>query len=169
MNKDKVRALKFHYLSRWSLFRHNQKNVDKTLLFADLFVIKNLSKGTTLFYDCLGEIYQGIVLNSTCDPAGQTYDNLVLVNNPVFKYKTIVEIATVVDQLATKFLAPGGRVVLSFEHRGIIYDRVHQSVTSLLHEFTEYLTGYTVLQSANLLTKAPPGYGDYFFCLTKNA
>lgn len=165
MNKDKIRGLKFHYLSRWSVLRYNQKHQDKILLFADLFVTKNLRSGNTLFYDCLGEIYQGIVPNASFTPGVAKYDNLVMLNNPEFKYKTTGELAAYVSCMADKFLVAGGRVIMSFEHRGVIYDRVHQTVDSMLADFTNGLVGLQSSQFANLLSKSPPGYGDYFYCL----
>lgn len=167
MNKFIIRHLKNHYQARWAVLRHNQKNSEKILLINDLFVLKNLLPGTTLCYNCLGELYQDIIpdLLTTVD---QHCNNLVLINNIKFKYKTLNQISDYVDTLCDQALLPKGRVILSFDHRFLIYNRVGQSVDSLISNWTGSLKKYKTIASMSMLGKAQPGYGDHFVCLEAN-
>lgn len=167
MNKFQVRQLKNHYQSRWAVLRHNQKNSQKILLINDLFVLKNLLPGSTLCHDCLGELYQDIVpdLLTTAD---QRCNNLVLINNIKFKYKTLDQIADYVGNLSEQSLLPGGRVILSFEHRFLIYNRVSESVDTLISRWSSSLKKFRTIASVSMLGKAQPGYGDHFVCLEAN-
>lgn len=167
MNKSQTRLLKSHYLARWAVLRHNHKNANKVLLVHDQFVLKNLLPGSTLCYNCLGDMYQGIVPDLHTN-AGQQHNNLVLINNVEFKYKNVDELAEYVCDLAQKHLLPKGRVILSIEHRFLIYDRVAVSVQTMLLRFVKQMKNFVPVASINLLGKAPAGYGDYFFCLDRN-
>lgn len=161
MTKTHIRNLKSHYLARWTVMRHNQKNKNKILLLEDQFVLKNLLPGATLCYNCLGEIYEGIIDQSS----SKKYHNLVLINNLEFKYKTVSEINAWLFQLAKNLLEPGGQIILSIEHRFLIYDRVNISVNTLLSSWFDNSKNFTILKFINLLGKTNPGYGDYFFCV----
>jgi len=164
MLKTQIRILKSHYLARWAVMRHNQKNKHKVLLLEDQFVIKNLLPGTTLCYNCLGEAYQDIIDLRT----DKKYNNLVLVNNLEFKYKTVNQINLWLQELANNFLLPGGRIIFSIEHRFLIYNRVEISVATLLSTWFNNVKCFHVLKFVNLLGKTNPGYGDYFFCIEYN-
>jgi hypothetical protein len=143
--------------------RHNQKKSNKILLIADKFVLNNIKPGTTLCFNCLGDMYFDIIENVHVSPHG-LYDNLVLINNVEFKYKTVDELCGYINQLASKSLAPSGRIVFSFEHKYLIYDRMSQSVDFMLSTVANKLPNFYKLASINLLGKSPAGYGDYFFC-----
>ena len=164
MNKFQIRQLKNHYQSRWGVLRHNQKNTKKILLLNDLFVLKNLLPGRTLCYNCLGEMYNDIIPDLSVTLT-QRCNNLVLINNFEFKYKTLDQLAEYITELAKKSLCPGGRVIMSFEHRFLIYDRVGVSVDSLFNNWLEGLTKFKLVSKILLLGKSQPGCGDYFFCL----
>lgn len=169
MRKIQIRTLKSHYQSRWAVLRHNQKHHDKILLLTDQFVIKNLVAGSTLAYHCLGEMYQGIVPNISLTPADKNlYNNIVLVNNTEFKYKTPEQLSGYIEQLADPLLLPNGRVILSFEHRFLVYNRVEISVDAMLSAWTKSFKKFKLKQMLNLLGRTQPGYGDYFFCLERN-
>ena len=165
MPKDQIRRLKSHYLSRWAVLRHNQKHDQKIVLLEDNFVLKNLLSGHTLCVDCLGEMYHGIIPNLSTVADDKKYNNLVLINNISFKYKTTEQIFSYVDDLASKVLMPGGRVILSFDHQFLIYNRIEVSVSTMLASCAQYMTNFKVHKMLNLLNKAQPGYGNYFFCL----
>jgi hypothetical protein len=164
MNKSKIRELKSHYQERWAVLRHNQKNQQKILLTSDLFVIKNLLPGSTLCYNCLGDVYQTIIPNLSTAIDGK-YNNLVLINNVEFKYKTLDEISKYIEKLSDQVLLSNGRVILSFEHRFLIYDRVGLSVQSLFSNWLKSLQKFNPVSKILLLGKSQFGYGDYFFCL----
>ena len=166
MTKTQIRMLKSHYLSRWAVLRHNQKNNQKILLLTDQFVLKNLLPGNTLCHNCLGEVYQNIIPNLSTSADSKTYNNLVFLNNIEFKYKTIDQIGEYISLLSKNVLLPGGRVILSFEHRFLIYDRVHISNSSLISQWIQRFPELKLHTMINLLGKSQPGYGDYFFCLT---
>jgi hypothetical protein len=141
--------------------RHNQKNHDKILLLEDQFILKNLTPGTTICHNCLGEMYLGIV-DQTCSIK---YNNLVLINNIEFKYKTVDQINSWVLELAEQVLLPGGRIIMSINHRFLIYNRVGISVDTLANTWFDNFNKFKLLKFLNLLTKSNPGYGDYFFCV----
>ena len=144
--------------------KHNQKNKDKILLLEDQFVIKNLLPGATLCYNCLGEAYNDIIdLRSD-----KKYNNLVLINNLEFKYKTVDQINLWLHELADDLLFPGGRIIFSIEHRFLIYNRLEISVATLLSTWFHNVKQVKVVKSVNLLGKTNPGYGDYFFCIEYN-
>jgi len=165
MTKSQIRFYKSHYLARWQVFRHNQKHKNKILLHLDKFVIKNLKPGTTLAYQCLGEIYQDVIPNLFLEPATNCrYSNLVLINPAELKYKTPDEIISYLESLAQDTLEPNGRLIFSFEHRFLIYNRVEVSTTKLLAEFISKFRKYQLRNMLDLLNKSQPGYGDYFFC-----
>ena len=161
MDKEKIRLLKSHYMARWTVMRHNQKRLDKILALEDQIVLKNLMPGTTLCYNCLGEIYTGMI---DMTPS-EKYQNLVLINNREFKYKTVDQINEWVQELAEQHLQPGGRIIMSVSHRFLIYNRVEISVNTLVSRWFSNVNNFTVIKSLNLLNKANQGYGDYFFWL----
>lgn len=167
MTKTQVRLLKSHYLSRWTVMRHNQKNKEKLLALNDQFVLANLMSGDTLCYNCLGEMYQGIIPNlSTL--ANKKYNNIVLINNMEFKYKTIDQLVDLINNIARQYLLANGRLIMSLEHRYLIYDRVDVSVDTLLKTLINSLKKFTPVAKLNLLRRSQPGYGDYFLCLNYN-
>lgn len=167
-NKNQIRVKKNHYLARWALMKHNKKNSTKLLLPPDLFVIKNIVNGSTLFVDCLGEIYHDILFNFDLLPGTNKYNNIVLINNLDFKYKDTVEITNIIKKLSTKHLAANGRIIFSVEHRYLIYDRIFITVHNLINDFIQNFKGYDCISCLDLLGKSSPGYGDYFFCLQAN-
>ena len=164
MYKIHIRKLKNHYLERWAVLRHNQKNAQKILLIQDHFVIKNLLPGDTLCYNCLGELYQNIISNLSTT-ADKKYNNLVLINNVEFKYKTLDKLTEYLVELSDRLLLPKGRLIVSFEHKFLIYDRVGTSVESLFDNWSKNLQKFNLISKILLLGKSQPGYGDYFFCL----
>jgi hypothetical protein len=164
MDKTKVRILKSHYQSRWALLRRNQKNIQKILLIDDLIVVKNLLSGNTLCHNCLGDIYNGIVENLSLDITDKKYQNIVLINNTEFKYRTLDQIAEYITDLAKRALLPKGRLIISFEHRFLIYNRVELGINDLLKSWASNLDNFSMVKHVSLLGKASPGYGDYFFC-----
>ena len=168
MNKFYVRQLKSHYMERWAILRHNQKNVEKKLLLNDLFVLKNLLPGHTLCHNCLGDLYEGIIPNLSTN-ADQYCNNLVLINNIEFKYQTLDQIAKYITTLSMQTLLPGGRIIFSFEHRFLIYNRVNESIDSLLRNWVLSLVNFKPIATLLLLGESPCGYGDYFFCIELNA
>jgi hypothetical protein len=161
MTKLQIRRLKSHYLSRWAVMRHNQKNQKKILVLEDQFVLKNLISGSTLCYNCLGEIYQGMIELSP----GDKYDNLVLINNIEFINLTVDQTNAWIENLADQFLKPGGRIIISLEHKFIIYNRIEMSVNTLISTWFINSTRLKLIKFLNLLGKTNPGYGDYFFCV----
>jgi hypothetical protein len=109
-------------------------------------------------------MYKTIISNLSTT-ADKKYDNLVLINNIEFKYKTVAQLTVLLEELSENFLLPNGRVILSFEHRFLIYDRVGVSVDLLFNNWLEGLTKFKLVSKILLLGKSQPGYGDYFFCL----
>jgi hypothetical protein len=109
-------------------------------------------------------MYKTIISNLSTT-ADKKYNNLVLVNNIEFKYKTVAQLTSLLEELSENFLLPNSRVILSFEHRFLIYDRVGISVDSLFNNWLAGLTKFKLVSKILLLGKAQPGYGDYFFCL----
>jgi len=70
---------------------------------------------------------------------------------------------------STKLINLGiGVILMSFEHRFLIYDRVNMSVNSLIKTWTTSLRKFKTISTVSLLGKSQPGYGDYFVCLEAN-
>ena len=109
-------------------------------------------------------MYETIISNLSTT-ADKKYNNLVLVNNIEFKYKTLDQLTVLLEELSENFLLSNGRVILSFEHRFLIYDRVDVSVDSLFADWLAGLKKFKPVSKILLLGKSQPGYGDYFFCL----
>lgn len=164
MTKNQIRDLKSHYQSRWSIFRHNNKQQEKLLLLEDQFVLKNLLPGKTLCYNCLGELYQDIVEQLSVCP-GQKVNNLVLINNIELKYKTVDQINAWLTIMAQENVLLGGRIIFSVEHKYLIYNRTHISVDTLLQSWFLNFQDFKVIKFLNLLYRNTPGYGTYFFCV----
>jgi hypothetical protein len=141
--------------------RHNQKNQNKIIALEDQFVLKNLIQGSTICYNCLGELYAGIINLDSSD----RYNNLILINNLEFKYKTVDEINSWVNTIASKLLLPNGRIIMSVDHKFLLYNRVGIAVNTLVDTWFSKWTDFKVVKSLALLSKTTPGYGDYFFCL----
>lgn len=141
--------------------RHNQKNQKKILVLEDQFVLKNLIPGSTLCYNCLGEIYQGMI-DATPE---KKYNNLVLINNIEFINLTVDQTNVWIEDLAGRFLKPGGRIIISLEHKFIIYNRVEISINTLISTWFTNSKRLKLIKFLNLLGKTNPGYGDYFFCV----
>ena len=141
--------------------RHNQKNHNKILLLEDQFILKNLIPGATICHNCLVQMYLDVVELT----ASSKCNNLVLINNLEFKYKTVDQINSWVLELAEQVLLPGGRIILSVSHQFLIYNRVGISVDTLTKTWFDNFKKFKSIKFLNLLTKSNPGYGDYFFCV----
>lgn len=163
MDKAQIRLLKNHYQSRWAVLRHNQKYNQKVLLLNDLFVLKNLLPGETLCYNCLGEMYQGIIPGLSV-VANKRYNNLVLINNIEFKYKTLDQLTLYLEQITDQFALNKSRVVISLSQKYLIYDRVGISVKTLLDSWAYNLKKFKLVNNVSLLGSSQPGYGEHFFC-----
>lgn len=164
MDKQQVRNLKSHYLSRWALYDHNRKSSDKYLLLLDRFVLSNILSGRTLCYECLGEIYQDILPDLETQATQQKYDNLVLINNLAFKYRSITDLCQYVTDLAHDLLRAKGRVIFSFQHRYLVYDRMNLPVQMISAAVKSHMPRWSLIAHVDLFGKSPPGYGDYWFC-----
>ena len=112
-------------------------------------------------------MYQNIIDQISTVPDGK-YQNLILINNYELKYRTLEEMHCLIAELCHKHLSPGGRLIVSFEQRFIIYDRINISVQTFLNKFVQKFQDFKLVASVNLLGKSPEGYGDYFFCFEKN-
>lgn len=167
MTKQHIRELKGHYLSRWSVCKHNRKHIDKILLLADRLVLSNLKPGATLCHECLGEIYQGIVPDLACSAGAKTYHNLVMINNIVFKYKTIVQISDHIRQLSHHLLDRQGHLIFSFQHQYLLYDRVCTTIDQIPLQMAAAMSDWKLITNTNLWGKSPPGYGDFWFCFQR--
>lgn len=128
MTKTQIRILKLHYGPRWHLYRHNSKNANKKLLLEEKFIINNTLPGPVFAYQCLGEIYQGILDVHTHYQA--PVSTVLLINNIEFKYKTIDELVPMIADYK-KYLRPNGRIIVALDIRYLKYDRLNMSVDSL--------------------------------------
>lgn len=167
MDRLDIRRLKSHYLSRWAVFKHNRKHQDKILLLADKFVLANLTAGPTLCHQCLGSIYNTIIpdLDVVASPA--RYQNLVMINNLCFKYKTLPAICDHVIQLANSYINQRGRLIFSFQHQTLVYDRMAISINQIPQQVQTLMNSWQLIAKSNLWGRSPPGYGDFFFCFQR--
>ena len=60
-------------------------------------------------------------------------------------------------------------ILLPIEHRFLIYNRVNESIDSLLRNWVLSLVNFKPIATLLLLGGSPCGYGDYFFCIELNA
>lgn len=164
MNKTKVRQYKSHFGARWTEFKHNRKNNAKILLLENKFVLSNLNPGTTVAIDCLGETFKDII-NVDTVPVRKSYDNVLLINNFSFKYKTVDELVNMLAYYANF----GNRLIVNFNSGFIIYNRLNQSIASLLAELKTLLQaqGLVVVKKFSTTHIKNFGFGNVFLVLNK--
>ena len=162
MNRRQIRLAKHHFAQRWAVFHHNRKNTDKLLLLEDKFIINNLVPGQTLAVNCLGEIYKDIIqLDVT--PAKAQYNNVLLINNLEFKYKTIDEIAGII--LANNLLVTKGRMIVNLNLMFIKYDRINITINLLIDQLVQQLLPLKLLKQYVNIKKWTQGFGQIFLVL----
>jgi hypothetical protein len=163
MTKTQIRQLKSHYGSRWRVYRHNQKHHDKKLFLEEKFVVDNVLPGPVLAKDCLGEIYQH-VLNVQTQCQGLT-KTILLINNPEFKYKTVNELVDIVCANKKDIDRPG-RIIVTFSLFFVIYDRLNNSVETLVEQLVEqFKTKDLVCHKKYVNTSLANGVGQIFLSL----
>jgi hypothetical protein len=166
MNKTQIRVLKTHYGCRWSELKHNKKNKQQVLLLENLFFLSNLKPGKTIAYNCLGEIYKSTHNFDVTINDELTYQNLILMNNLEFKYKTPTQLFELIDNYS-KAANVKGRICVNLNSAYVLYDRLNYTLNDLVNEFVKsFATKKYVLVKKLTTTKIKNyGYGNIFLIL----
>jgi hypothetical protein len=162
MNKTQVRNLKNHYGSRWTAYRHNQKNQDKILLLEDRFVVSNCLPGAILAVDCLGEVYQ-IILDVDTVSTGRKYNTILMLNNIKFKYLTLPALVELINLQA----GTAKRLIININLMFLIYDRVNQSIDNVSKYIIQHLIDFNLVKQIYNLN-FNYGFGQLFLVLDRN-
>jgi len=152
MQKDKIRLLKVHYGNRW-------RNRDLTL--HDRVILKMLIPGTSLGFDCMAR--PDIVPNLKISAEGK-YNNVLALNLPVFKYKTLDQLANLVLQLQKQTLLHG-RIFVSFNFQFVNFNRLRDDFFENLSIWINYLQTCNLILIKNFTKQVPKtnSWGDCFF------
>ena len=162
MTKDHVRKLKTHFKQRWEIYRHNVKHPDnKKLFLEEKFILRNVLPGPILAYNCLGEMYQGIipVVTETSTPV-----STVLMINPMeFRYATQKEIIDHISKACTNLTSPG-RLIININLFIIMYDRLNISLDTYCNTLKEEITklGFKLVNELQTMNYITIGYGHWF-------
>lgn len=163
MNKTRIRDHKAHYQDRWAVMRHNQKHDQQILLLEDALLLREMPQGRTLALRCIGEMYQRIVPDLHTEPSG-LYNNILMVNNPEFRYLEPCEIWAVIKQTADNHLAPNGWMFVSLCLQVLRYDRVNIEPGSLFDAW-RHSSGLRVVDTRILLDQARQSFGNIWIYL----
>lgn len=150
MQKSKVRRLKTHYGSRW---RSNSIGIHQKA------VAKMLVPGSCLTFDC---VLQGIP-NLVVDQPG-VYHNVLALNLPVFKYKTLDQLKEQIKLLQQQTL-PQGHIFVSFNFQFVNFNRFRQDFSLALQQWINDLNQLGIVCIKNLTGRLPStnDWGDCFF------
>lgn len=163
MNKSQVRDTKAHYQDRWAVMRQNQKQDQQILLLEDALLLREIPPGRTLALRCIGEMYQRIVPDLDVDPDG-LYDNILMVNNPEFRYRQPCEIWDSVKKTADQHLAPNGWMFVSCCVQMLRYDRVNLTPGAAF-DVWRHRAGLHIVDLRVLVDRARLSFGDIWIYL----
>lgn len=161
-NKQQIRTLKNHYGTRWTAYHYNRKNKDKILTFEDRFIISNCLPGPVLAKSCLGEVYLGILDIDTVTK-NKKYNTTLMLNNIEFKYRTLLDLVNYINLCAVR----SKRLILNINLMFLIYDRVNQSVDSVIRYILQHLLNFTLVKQLYNLN-CNFGFGQLFLVLDQN-
>ena len=169
-----------HYITqygyRWDLMRYNNKNLSENLITPiDLFIKKNI-KGSVLFLDILGFQYKNFLKNVcikdellgvSYGEINDRYDNLYLMNNSMFKYKSLSEIGELIKILFQKNCTTNGKIFLGFNQQFVKYNRLKFKFADIVEEWIDQLNTHGYFCEYKKYSVEPNPYGSCFFILTK--
>jgi hypothetical protein len=162
MTKNQVRQLKSHFGIRWAEFRHWQKTKQHCLCLENKFILSATLPGPVLALDCLGEVYQGIIDIDTDNV--RNYNTMLLVNNMVFKYKTVEQLADLI--LQCKLVAH--RLIVNFNSALLIYDRLALTPAQVVDQLEHRVDKDFVTHKKIVLNTIPNhGFGNVFLSLDR--
>lgn len=167
MQKQLIREIKSHYGYRWNLLKHNRRQSNhKLITLHDKVIINSITSGPTLIMDVIGLQYQDLIssLSIHNDAVKEKYKNILLINNIVFKYKTLDSIANYVLGITDQFLDKSGVVIVGFNYQFIKFNRLKYNFSDALGYWLTKLTqkGFTLRWQYTKISKTTP-YGDCFF------
>lgn len=150
MQKSQVRLLKTHYGSRW---RSDHPSLHEKA------VARMLVPGSCLTFDC---VLQGIP-NMIVDKPGR-YNNVLALNLPAFKYKTLDQLLSKVTQLKQQTI-PQGLIFVSFNFQFVNFNRFRKDFSTALDKWINDLQQLNIVCIKNLTRRLPNtnDWGDCFF------
>lgn len=155
MQKTQIRILKTHYGDRW------RRTVPS---LHEKFVLSMLQPGTSVAFDCVTVPAP----NLTIDQSGR-YNNVLALNLPRFKYKTLYQLSKQV-QLLQKYACHGGLIFVSFNYQFVNYNRLREDFSLLLENWINDLAQHNIVLIKNLTKKLPStnSWGDCFFIFSNH-
>jgi hypothetical protein len=145
---------------RQVIYQRNLTSDDITLFYIDKFIINNLCPGSSICLDDIPNYYKNII--DDLNMSHEKYDNIIIINNSNFAYKTSIEINTLLTDYKN-LLTEHGRILISLNLHNIIYDRVNVTVDSIVDQS---VTNFKLLNKF-INFKLPTGYGHCFLVLEK--
>lgn len=175
MHKSVIREYKCHYTTRWEAMKHNLKHPGDVVSLHDKLIMKQLVDGPTLFNNIIGLQHIGTIdlaisdarLNYQYNYKPAKYKNLVLLNDPQFKYKTLDQILLMIVEMATTNLDLGACLVVGFNYQFVKFNRLKYSYDDAIAEWLDKLQQNRLKLKLNLTKKLPNTnpYGDNIFIL----
>jgi hypothetical protein len=132
------------------------------LCLENKFILSATLPGPVLALDCLGEVYQGIIDIDTDNV--RNYNTMLLVNNMVFKYKTVEQLADLI--LQCKSIAH--RLIVNFNSALLIYDRLALTPAQVVDRLEHSVDKDFVTHKKVVLNTIPNhGFGNVFLSLDR--
>jgi hypothetical protein len=152
MQKYQVRLLKTHYGSRWK---------NSTLSLHDRVILKMLTPGTSLGFDCMSR--PDIIPNLKISQNGK-YNNVIAMNLPRFKYRNLNQIATILLEFQKQTMT-NGRIFVSFNFQFVNFNRLREDFHQSLYDWINYLQTQNLVLVKNFTKNLPStdDWGDCFF------
>jgi uncharacterized protein YukE len=150
MQKSQVRLLKKHYGVRWR---------STTPDLHEKYVLQMLVPGTSLAFDCVTVPAPDLAINQL-----GSYNNVLALNLPRFKYKTLEELANQIKQLQQQTCYQG-HIFVSFNFQFVNFNRFREDFSTALQKWINDLAQHKIMLVKNLTRKLPRtnDWGDCFF------
>ena len=178
MQKKIIRRYKTHYGDRWCMLKNNLYNSNVQWIHPiDIFIKKNLNAGSVLFLDIIGLQYIKMFKNLNIIDKSLKYsygspnklhDNLVLMNNCDFKYKSLDQISYKIIEISNKYCKKKTNIFLGFNYQFLKFNRLKFNFDQHLDfMFKKMLkNNFTCTFYKKELTNTNP-YGGCFFLFTR--
>ena len=163
-----------HYDYRWTLLKHNTKHQDiKKVSVHDKVILSHINPGTTFAQDIGGLQYLGIIddltvtdhpLDITIGTQRKYYNNVLMLNSPGLKYKSLDEIKDLIVAQSKK-LSTKGKIFVGFNYQFVNMNRLTQSYFNEIDRWISLLDSSNLQLNLKVLKKIPNTnpYGDSFF------
>lgn len=144
----------------------------------DKMILSQIKPGATLSLDLGGLQYTGLIpdllvidpwaeINSV--PDGKLYDNILMLNSPELKYKTLNQIENLILEQTVR-LNSQAKVIIGFNYQFVNINRLTQDYKIALNNWIDSLEAKNFQLQLQLVKKIPNTnpYGDSFFIFSTN-